>query len=59
LNTHSLPVNDYQQNHCTQMPIQRCPTGAIGWLDDKGQLIKGFAAKKSFASLLVQLANPK
>lgn len=44
--TLNLPVIDYQQNHRTQAPIQRCPTGAIGWLDDEGQLVKGPEAKK-------------
>lgn len=43
---HNLPVVDYSQNHKTQVPIQRCPTGAIVWLDDEGNAIRGKEAKK-------------
>jgi Na+-translocating ferredoxin:NAD+ oxidoreductase RNF subunit RnfB len=32
----NLPVVDYNQNHDTKKPIQRCPTGAIIWLDKDG-----------------------
>mgnify|MGYP001347085270 CR=1 FL=1 len=42
----NLPVVDYSKNHNTQAPIQRCPTGAIVWLDDKEGIIKGPEAKK-------------
>jgi Na+-translocating ferredoxin:NAD+ oxidoreductase subunit B len=42
----NLPVINYSKNHNTQEPIQRCPTGAILWLDDKEGLIKGKEAKK-------------
>lgn len=42
----NLPVVDYSKNHNTQAPIQRCPTGAIVWLDDKKGVIKGPEAKK-------------
>jgi Na+-translocating ferredoxin:NAD+ oxidoreductase subunit B len=42
----NLPVINYTKNHKTQDPIQRCPTGAIVWLDDKEGLIKGKEAKK-------------
>ena len=41
-----LPVIDYSRNHKTQEPIQRCPTGAIVWLDPKTGAVKGRAAKK-------------
>lgn len=35
----NLPVVDYSLNHKTDVPTQRCPTGAIVWLDkDKGAL---------------------
>ena len=37
----NLPVINYAENHRTQVPIQRCPTGAIVWLDDHGVAIKG------------------
>jgi Na+-translocating ferredoxin:NAD+ oxidoreductase RNF subunit RnfB len=42
----NLPVINYSKDHNTQSPIQRCPTGAIVWLDDKAGLIKGKEAKK-------------
>lgn len=42
----NLPVVDYAKKHNTQAPIQRCPTGAIVWLDDKEGIIKGPEAKK-------------
>ncbi|MBM4206927.1 MAG: RnfABCDGE type electron transport complex subunit B [Gammaproteobacteria bacterium] len=42
----NLPVVDYSKNHQTQIPIQRCPTGAIVWLDDKLGIIKGAESKK-------------
>lgn len=42
----NLPVINYSKEHNTQAPIQRCPTGAIVWLDDKEGLIKGKKAKK-------------
>ncbi|MCC7396449.1 MAG: RnfABCDGE type electron transport complex subunit B [Planctomycetes bacterium] len=41
----NLPVVDYTKNHQTRTPIQRCPTGAIVWLDPDGPQ-KGPAAKK-------------
>jgi hypothetical protein len=42
----NLPVIDYSRPHQTQVPIQRCPTGAIVWLDPKQGPIKGPEAKK-------------
>jgi Na+-translocating ferredoxin:NAD+ oxidoreductase RNF subunit RnfB len=42
----NLPVIDYSYNHNTQDPIQRCPTGAIVWLDEKLGVIKGRESKK-------------
>jgi Na+-translocating ferredoxin:NAD+ oxidoreductase RNF subunit RnfB len=42
----NLPVVDYSRDHATQHPIQRCPTGAIVWIDAKTGPIKGSAAKK-------------
>lgn len=42
----NLPVIDYTRKHDTQVPIQRCPTGAIVWLDAKEGARKGPAAKK-------------
>lgn len=43
---YNLPVINYAANHQTQVPIQRCPTGAIVWLDEKQGPIKGAEAKK-------------
>lgn len=42
----NLPVINYSENHNTQVPIQRCPTGAIVWLDEKMGVIKGKESKK-------------
>lgn len=42
----NLPVVNYSENHNTQVPIQRCPTGAIVWLDDKLGVVKGRDARK-------------
>ncbi len=41
----NLPVVDYSKDHATRAPIQRCPTGAIVWLDKKGPT-KGVHSKK-------------
>lgn len=43
---YNLPVINYSANHQTQVPIQRCPTGAIVWIDEKLGPIKGAEAKK-------------
>jgi len=41
-----LAVVDYSRNQLSSpLPIERCPTGAIVWLE-KGNVIKGSAAKK-------------
>ncbi len=42
----NLPIINYTENHNTQVPIQRCPTGAIVWLDDKLGVVKGKESKK-------------
>ena len=42
----NLPRINYSENHKTQDPIQRCPTGAIVWLDDKLGAVKGKESKK-------------
>ncbi|PIE88965.1 MAG: Fe-S cluster protein [Acidobacteria bacterium] len=42
----NLPVIDYSKPHKTTVPIQRCPTGAIVWLDEKRGPQKGPAAAK-------------
>lgn len=43
---HNLPVVDYSKPHQTRTPIERCPTGAIVWLDEIEGVVKGPAAKK-------------
>ena len=42
----NLPVINYFENHKTQVPIQRCPTGAIVWLDKELGAVKGRESKK-------------
>ena len=37
----NVPVVDYDGPHDTQVPIQRCPTGAIVWLDPVAGAVKG------------------
>jgi electron transport complex protein RnfB len=43
---HNLPVINYSIAKQNQVPIQRCPTGAIVWLDQKLGAIKGKESKK-------------
>ncbi len=42
----NLPVIDYTRRHGTREPIQRCPTGAIVWMEPEGEVVKGPSAKK-------------
>ncbi|MFN7934162.1 MAG: (Fe-S)-binding protein [Bryobacteraceae bacterium] len=43
----NLAVVDYSKNNlANQTPIQRCPTGAIVWFDEKLGIVKGIEAKK-------------
>ena len=42
----NLPVVDYARPHQTRVPIERCPTGAIVWIDEIEGVVKGAAAKK-------------
>ena len=43
----NLAVVDYSRNKlATAAPIQRCPTGAINWIDEKKGPVKGLDAKK-------------
>ena len=43
----NLAVIDYDLNHlATPVAIQRCPTGAIVWLDDEKGPMRGAAAKR-------------
>ena len=43
---YNLPVIDYSESHNTQAPIQRCPTGAIVWLEADGNVVKGRESRK-------------
>ena len=42
----NLPVINDNLNHQMKDPIQRCPTGAIVWIDEKQGVIKGRESKK-------------
>lgn len=43
----NLAVIDYAKNNlATTLPTQRCPTGAIVWIDEKKGSVKGIDAKK-------------
>jgi Na+-translocating ferredoxin:NAD+ oxidoreductase RNF subunit RnfB len=42
----NLPIVDYERDHDTRVPIQRCPTGAIVWIDATIGPVKGRAAKR-------------
>jgi electron transport complex protein RnfB len=42
----NLPVIDYTGNHGQRVPIERCPTGAIVWIDPAVGSLKGPAAPK-------------
>jgi len=41
----NLAVVDYSGAHKTKTPIERCPTGAIVWLEEDGKVVKGDAAR--------------
>lgn len=42
----NLPVVDYSHPNENRRAIERCPTGAIVWVDEKVGVIKGASAKK-------------
>jgi electron transport complex protein RnfB len=42
----NLPVVDYEQNHDVRAAIERCPTGAIVWWDEKTGPVTGRAARR-------------
>ena len=42
----NLPVIDYSRNHKTKDPIERCPTGAIVWMEKGEKPQKGAESKK-------------
>jgi len=41
----NLAVVDYDRAHNTRIPIERCPTGAIVWIEEDGRVIKGDEAR--------------
>ena len=43
----NLPVVDQEQEHRDRTAIERCPTGAIVWLDAARGPIKGEAARRT------------
>ena len=42
----NLPVIDYSRPHGTRVPIERCPTGAIVWIDAEAGALRGAASRK-------------
>ena len=42
----NLPVVDYERNHDVRVAIDRCPTGAIVWFDEKQGPVTGRAARR-------------
>lgn len=42
----NLPVVDYERNHDVRAAIDRCPTGAIVWFDEKQGPVTGRAARR-------------
>jgi Fe-S-cluster-containing hydrogenase component 2 len=42
----NLPRVDYDSYQPTRDPIERCPTGAIVWIDEKAGIVKGAESKK-------------
>ena len=42
----NLPVVNYDGPHATTAPIERCPTGAIIWIEPDGRVVKGDAARR-------------
>lgn len=41
----NLAVVDYSKDYNTRAPIERCPTGAIVWLEADGHVVKGKEAR--------------
>ena len=42
----NLAVVNYGKNHRTRVPTERCPTGAIVWIEADGAIMKGRESKK-------------
>jgi len=43
-----LPLIDYTKNHSTSVPMERCPTGAIVWIEVDGTIRKGAESSHVF-----------
>jgi Na+-translocating ferredoxin:NAD+ oxidoreductase RNF subunit RnfB len=53
----NLAVVDYSKNHlASRIPIERCPTGAIVWLEPDGEIRKGLDAKKITRKMALRVA---
>jgi Na+-translocating ferredoxin:NAD+ oxidoreductase RNF subunit RnfB len=52
----NLPVVDYDRDHDTRVPIERCPTGAIVWLDPVAGPVKGAEASKIIRKSALRVA---
>jgi len=53
----NLPVVDYERNHNVRAAIDRCPTGAIVWFDDKLGPVTGRSAKRIVRQGARQVVN--
>ena len=53
----NLPIINYAENHSTQKPIQRCPTGAIVWLEGNGKVVKGKESRKIIRKGIRSMGN--
>ena len=52
----NLPHIDYQKSCDSKLPIQRCPTGAIVWINKDGTIEKGEMAAKVIRQSTLPLA---
>lgn len=50
-------INAQTHDTITSMPIQRCPTGAIVWLEDNGKVLKGAAASNIIRKKELQIMS--
>jgi RnfABCDGE-type electron transport complex B subunit len=53
----NLPVVDYERNHNVKEAIDRCPTGAIVWFDEKTGPVTGRAARRVIRRSARQVIN--
>ncbi len=50
----NLPVIDYTHDHNTKVPIERCPTGAIIWIEADGNIVMGVKTKRTIRRGLLE-----